>query len=74
MLEDIEVNNTFVELHEHMRETGVTDNHVFLLIKSVTRNYLKIRMHQIAKEANQTRIKNERIRKKINKLVLFKNQ
>ena len=74
VLEDIDINTTFSDLYGHMTETGVTENHVFLLIKSVTRNYLKIRMHHMAKEANQSRMKNDRVRKIMNKLVLFKNQ
>ena len=74
MLKDINIDKTLTELHEHMTETGVLDNHIYILIKSVTRNYIKIRMHHMAKEANQTRIKNERIRQKMNKLILFKNQ
>ena len=59
VLEDININTTFRDLDGHMTETGVTENHVFLLIKSVTRNYLKIKMHHMAKEANQSRMKNE---------------
>ena len=74
VLEDIPLDKTFAELDGHMTETGVTDNHVFLLIKSETRNYLKIRMHHLAKEANQTRIKNDRVRKWMNRLVVNKNQ
>ena len=67
---------TFIDLNDHMKESGVLDmdNHVLLLIKSLSRNFLKIRMHHVAKEFNQSMIKNNRVRKKFNKLVLFKNQ
>ena len=74
VLEDIPLGKTFADLDEHMTETGVTDNHVYLLIKSLTRNYFKIRMHHLAKEANQTRIKNDNVRKWMNRLVVNKNQ
>ena len=74
VLEDVDVDNTFVELHEHMRDSGVVDNHVYLLIKSVARNYLKIRMHHMAREANEMRIKNDRIRNMMHRLVVNKNQ
>ena len=73
VLEDIP-KNTFRDLQDHMTETGVTDNHVFPLIKAVARSYLKIRMHHIGKEFNQLTMKNARCRKKLSKLVLFKNQ
>ena len=74
VLQDLDIGQTFAELHEHMRDTGTTDNHVLILIKSVARSYIKIRMHHLAKEANETRIKDDRIHKKINKTILFKNQ
>ena len=68
------MDNTFPDIHYHMSQTGVTDNHVFLLIKAVARNYLKIRMHHIAKEFNQNMLKHDRVRKRLSKLILFKNQ
>ena len=66
------MDNTFPDIHYHISQTGVTDNHVFLLIKAVTRNYLKIRLHHIAKDKNM--LKHDRVRKMLSELILFKNQ
>ena len=74
VLENIKINMVFVELEEHMTEQAVLDNHVFLLIKAVARNYIKIRMHHFAKEYNDGLIKHDRVRKKLSKVVLFKHQ
>ena len=74
VLADTPLDSAFTDIHFHMRETGVTDNHVYLLIKAVTRNYLRIRMHHLAKEYNQNLLKHNRVRKKLSKLILFKNQ
>ena len=74
VLADIPVKTTFTSIHFHMAQTGVTDNHIYLLIKAVARNYLKIRLLHIAKEFNQKMLKHDRVRKKLSKLLLFKNQ
>ena len=57
-----------------MTETGVTDNHVYLLIKAVAGNFLKIRILIIVKEFNDNMLKHDRVRKKLFKLISFKNQ
>ena len=74
VMTDIPLETTFSDLQEHMTETGVLDNHVVLLIKSVAKNYLKIRMHHIAKEFNQMMMKNERCRKHYSRLIVQKHQ
>ena len=63
----------FPELNSHMMETAVMDNHVFQLVKSVARNYSKVRMHHLGKEysAKATGVK---IRSKLSRLVVFKHQ
>ena len=71
---DLPMETTFSDLQEHMTETGVLDNHVVLLIKAVIKNYVKIRMHHLAKENNQARMKNERCRKHYSRLVVQKHQ
>ena len=57
-----------------MKGDGMQHDHVLLLIKSVIKNFIKIRMHYIAKESNQNMLKSERVREKYSKLILFKNQ
>ena len=74
VLQDLDSEKTFPELRDHMTDTAVTENHVFLLIKSIARNYIKIRMHHLAKEFNNNTVKNGRVRKRMRKLILFKNQ
>ena len=74
VLEDINISSIFVDLEEHMLEQSIMDNHVLLLVKAVARSYIKIRMHHIAKEFNESIVKNDRVRKKLTKLVLFKHQ
>ena len=72
-MSNLNINSTFEELHEHMFETAVTDNHVLNLIKLVVVAYCKIRLHHLAKEENSKNAK-ENVRKKLGKLVLFKHQ
>ena len=74
VLKQVGDDDIFPELTEHMVEQTVTDNHLFLLIKSVSRSYIKIRMHHVAKEANEALLKNDKVRKKMSKLILFKHQ
>ena len=56
------------ELTGHMFETAVGDNHIFNLVKVITECYCTIRFHHLAKEKN---LSGKKIRKKMNKLVLF---
>ena len=65
--------NIFPELKDHMLETAVMDNHVFKLIKNVTRIYCKVRMHHLAKTYS-TKETGEQIREKLTKVIHFKNQ
>ena len=74
VLTDLDTEKVFVDLDHHMQETGVMENHVGLLIRSVTRSYIKICMHHLAKQNNQAIVKNNRVRKKLHKLVLFNHQ
>ena len=68
------MNNVFPELNTHMIDTPVTENHTFMLIKAVARNFLKSRMHHLAKKMNQNLVRNDRVRKKLTKLIHFKGQ
>ena len=63
----------FNNLDGHMLDTDPENNHVFALIKAVTRAYCKIRMHHFVGQHN-ARIKEKYVRKNLSKLILFKNQ
>ncbi|GFO13259.1 THAP domain containing 9 [Plakobranchus ocellatus] len=72
VLQDIGT-KVFDRLGDHMLDTQPENNHVFALIKAVTRAYIKIRMHHLVKEY-KAEITGKRIRKSMHNLVLFKNQ
>ena len=66
--------NVFLDLNEHMLETSFSEeNHIFALIKTITKCYCKIRMYHIGKEAT-VKLTGQKIRKKLSKLILFENQ
>ena len=73
VMKDLQLKTIFPDLTEHMRETDVTDNHFFNLIKSVCKNYCKIRMFHIGKQITN-KISQDKIKKKYSKLILFKSQ
>ena len=63
----------FQELHEHMFDTSIDNNHMFTLVKCIADCYCKIKFHQLAKQFNDNMAPNK-IRKQLTKLILFKNQ
>jgi len=66
----------FDDLYTHMFDSSIDDNHVYKLVKLITQKYIKIRMHHIihmAKQFNES-FAGEKIRKVLNKLILFKHQ
>ena len=74
VISEFDRSELFLELAYHMHDTGVSENHVMLRIKAVTRNYINIRMHHLVKRNNCALVKNNRVRQKFNKLVLFNHQ
>ena len=56
-----------------MMEMAVTDNHVYQLVKSVTKNYCKVRMYHLGREYSD-KVTGEKVRTKLTRLVIFKNQ
>ena len=56
-----------------MLECPIEDNHVYGLIKLVAKMYAVIRFHHLAKIMND-KDDEQKIRKKLSKLILFKNQ
>ena len=67
------LHDIFPELTTHMMEMSVGDNHVYNLIKTVSKNYSKIKLYHLGRVLTD-RLTGERVRKKFTKLVLFKNQ
>lgn len=73
VLSETNLSTVFWELEDHMVDTAVNENHIFGLIKTITKSYCKIRLYHLGKEYSQS-LTGERVRKKLSKLVLFKHQ
>ena len=73
VLNGINIQTTCKDLDEHMLDTTVDDNHVFKLIKTVSKCYYKVRLYQLGKTTTEMATKTK-VRKKLNKLVLFEHQ
>ena len=69
VLNGVHIPATFKELDERMLDTTVNDNHVFKLIKTVSKCYYKVQLYQLGKMSTKTKV-----RKKLNKRVLFEHQ
>ena len=66
--------NVFEELNEHSFTFPMEEeNHVFKLIKVIAKCYSKIRFYQLGRQETEN-FTGQKIRKKLKKLVLFKNQ
>ena len=63
----------FSTLKQHMFETTVVNNHVFILIKCCSKCYVTIRMHHLGKQRN-AKMHERLVRKEYSKLTLFKGQ
>ena len=63
----------FTELDSHMFDTPVGENHVFSLIKTVSKCYCKVKFYHLGKEAT-TKVHEKNVRKTLTKLVLFNHQ
>ena len=73
VLEELPMEHIFPELNYHMMEAAVTDNHVFQLVKTVAKNFCKIRMFHLGREFS-AKATGEKVRSKLTRLVVFKNQ
>ena len=73
LLNGINIQTTFKDLDEHMLDTTVDDNPVFKLIKTVSKCYCKVQLYQLGKTTTEMATKTK-VRKKLNKLVLFEHQ
>lgn len=65
----------FPNLKDHflLDYSPVDHNHGFQLIKNITRAYLKIRIHNLAKKYTEI-IQGTAVRRELNKLILFNHQ
>ena len=63
----------FSELHGHQFDTAVEDNHLHLLVKNITAYYARIRLYQLGKKVTDA-LTGQEVRKKLTKLIQFKNQ
>ena len=63
----------FPELNDHMMEMAVEDNHVYQLVKNVSKNYSKIRFYHLGRELTD-KITGVPIRHKLSKLIHQKHQ
>lgn len=73
VLSDCVDRNLFPELHNHMFDTSVEENHLHLLVKVAASWYCKIRMHHLGKRETE-KVTGTVIRKKLTKMVLFHHQ
>ena len=73
MLGETNLTTIFRELDNHLVETALNDNHIFGLIKLIAKSYCKVRFYHLGKEYSQ-QLTGERVKKKLNKLILFKHQ
>ena len=73
MLGETNLTAIFRELNDHMVKTAVNSNHIVGLIKLTAKSYCKLRFYHLGKEYIQ-QLTGERVRKKLNKLILFKHQ
>ena len=73
VLGETDLKTIFRDLDDHMTDTAVNENHVFGLVKTISKNYGSIRMYHLGKEFTQN-LTGVKVRKKMKKLVLFKHQ
>uniref|UniRef100_A0A8C5BZB7 THAP-type domain-containing protein n=1 Tax=Gadus morhua TaxID=8049 RepID=A0A8C5BZB7_GADMO len=63
----------FPQLHNHMFETTVDDNHVHILVKMASSLYCKLRMNHLAKRATES-LNKDSVGHKFKKLIRFHHQ
>ena len=73
VLSNINKANTFPELDEHVLDTTVDDNNVFTLVKTISRCYSRGRFYHLGKSITEQQSDNK-VRKRLTKLVLFNHQ
>ena len=64
------LSEVITELDNHTVDSAVDENHVFTLIKCISKSYSKIRFHHLGKETTAS-LQDRKIRKRLNKFVIF---
>ena len=73
VLEEVVGKGVFSTLEKHMFDSPPDSNHMFCLIKCIIQYYMEVRLHHLAKQQTAV-VKGELLRRKLSKLILFKNQ
>ena len=63
----------FTSLNDHAYDNAIDDNHIHILIKKISEFYSIIRLHHKAKLLSEKSV-GKKLRQKLNRLVIFKNQ
>ena len=63
----------FTSLSSHMFDSGADDNHVHMLVKSISVCFTIIRLHHLGTRMNEE-VVGEKVRRQLSKLILFKHQ
>ena len=73
VLASLSIPSLFTELDHHLFDSPVGENHVVQLIKSIIKSYCKVKFYHLGKNTTENS-SGAKIRKKLNKLVLFNHQ
>ena len=73
VLEETNLSVVFKELRGHMLDNPVNNNHMYVLIKSITKTYCKVRFYHLGREYSG-KLAGEQIRQKYTALIHFANQ
>lgn len=63
----------FSQLDAHLLDCDLLDHHIYNLCKQVAEQYVRIRLHHMAKEHNRE-ITKDKVRPVLSRLIIFKNQ
>ena len=73
VLEETNLSVVFKELRGHMLDNPVNNNHMYVLIKSITKTYCKVRFYHLGREYSG-KLAGEQIRQKFTALIHFADQ
>ena len=73
VLSSLPIPSLFKELDYHLFDSPVGDSHVVQLVKSIIKSYSKVKFYHLGKKANDN-LSGGKIRKKLNKLIIFKHK
>lgn len=73
VLSYLPIKNLLKDLDDHLFDSTPGENHVVQLIKAIIRTYCKVKFYDLGKR-NTENLSGKKIRKNLNKLVLFQHQ